>query len=214
MARSRNGPEACGIEAQFGFDIRPYAERAEFAPGEVIFGEGGSAGRLIWLASGRAKATITQANGRVALSNFIDAPAFIGELELLGVQRRTDGVTAVTPCSGSVIDVAACRELLLGDPVFLRRLCVMLGRRCAENTRKLAGNQAYPLEVRLARLILAAARDGRYAEKHTETAEYLGVSYRHLLYVLAGLVRKGVLEKDGRAYRIADREALARLADR
>ena len=43
-------------------------------------------------------------------------------------------------------------------------------------------------------------------------AEFLGVTYRHLLYVLAQFVEDGVLEKTKYGYRITDRERLEDIA--
>ena len=55
--------------------------------------------------------------------------------------------------------------------------------------------------------------NGVYREKHTETAEFLGVSYRHLLYVIAAFVKKGILTKNSSGYLITDSQALHDLAD-
>lgn len=41
-----------------------------------------------------------------------------------------------------------------------------------------------------------------------ETAEYLGVSYRHLLYTLRQLKEEGILVKQKGAYFIAEPQAL------
>lgn len=38
-----------------------------------------------------------------------------------------------------------------------------------------------------------------YREKHTEVSEFLGVTYRHLLYVLADFVKRGYLKKQNKA---------------
>ena len=105
-----------------------------------------------------------------------------------------------------------CRSQLLSDPVFLRGLCIQLSRRLQTNTTFLCKNTAYPLENRLAAFILLTETGGIYREKHTEVSEYLGVSYRHLLYVLAGFVRNGILEKTKSGYRIIDRARLQALA--
>ena len=51
-----------------------------------------------------------------------------------------------------------------------------------------------------------------YREKHTEVSEYLGVTYRHLLYVLADFVKKGFLKKTPQGYEITDMNALQKLA--
>lgn len=53
--------------------------------------------------------------------------------------------------------------------------------------------------------------NGYYREPHTEVADYLGVTYRHLLYVLAGFVKEGKLQKTESGYRIADSDGLREL---
>ena len=69
-------------------------------------------------------------------------------------------------------------------------------------------NQAYPLKVRFAEFILKMSVKGYYREPHTEVAEFLGVTYRHLLYVLAQFVENGLLKKTKRGYRIVDLERM------
>ena len=75
-------------------------------------------------------------------------------------------------------------------------------------------NQAYSLKVRFAEFILKMSVNGYYREPHTEVAEFLGVTYRHLLYVLAQFVEEGLLEKTKAGYRIADEERLTEIAQR
>ena len=64
-------------------------------------------------------------------------------------------------------------------------LCLFLSTKTTNMTAKYTQNQAYPLENRLASFILLSSDHDFYKEKHTEVCEYLGVSYRHLLFVLA-----------------------------
>ena len=51
-----------------------------------------------------------------------------------------------------------------------------------------------------------------YKEKHTEVSEYLGVSYRHLLHVLAQFCKENLIKKHERGYIILDKERLQQLA--
>ena len=74
-------------------------------------------------------------------------------------------------------------------------------------------NQSFPLKVRLAEFILKMSVNGYYREPHTEVAEFLGVTYRHLLYVLAQFVEEGILEKTKRGYKVADEEKLIQLLE-
>ena len=57
-----------------------------------------------------------------------------------------------------------------------------------------------------------AAEGDLYRERHTEAAEYLGVSYRHLLYVLAEFRDEGLITKEKDGYRITGRQGLEELA--
>lgn len=102
----------------------------------------------------------------------------------------------------------------MNDAKFLRQLCLFLSKKALCNTVAYSKSQAYPLENRLAAFIFTAATGGVYREKHTEAAEFLGVSYRHLLYVLADFVKKGILKKNKSGYLITDFKTLQELADK
>ena len=87
-----------------------------------------------------------------------------------------------------------------------------MSKKADSNSRIYTHNIAYPLENRLARFIQITAHSGIYSERHTEASEYLGVTYRHLLYVIASFVKRGILQKTSGGYRIMDHEALKQLA--
>lgn len=141
--------------------------------------------QLFFLTSGRAKLYTTLANGKVALIDFFRAPCFIGEMELIGHSQDIYSVQALETCLCLVLPIAECGEMLLHDPVFLREICIYLSDKNAKNIRSLTKNQSTPLENRLASFILLSSTADVYQEKHSHTADYLGVSYRHLLYVMA-----------------------------
>ena len=94
----------------------------------------------------------------------------------------------------------------------MRKICVFLGEKATQVTAKYTQNQVYPLENRLAAFILLSSDQGLYKEKHTEICEYLGVSYRHLLYVLAQFCCDEMLVKIKKGYLINDEKRLAGLA--
>lgn len=198
----------------FDMDIRPYLELKEFEPDEFIMREGERSEYLYYLTEGRAKLFLSQENGRISLINFIEAPCFIGEMELLDEQRLPQGVKAISLCKCYRIRMSECREELLRDTRFLQYLCRFLSEKATKNTNNYMRNQAYPLKVRFAEFILKMSVNGYYREPHTEVAEFLGVTYRHLLYVLAQFVEEGMLEKMKHGYRIMDTEKLERVAER
>lgn len=200
-----------GFMKFFSFPADSYAKLVMFAPREYIIQEGFMPSQLFFLTSGRAKLYTTLANGKVALIDFFEAPCFIGEMELFD-HTEVYSIQAVAPCQCLTLPTRQCGPMLLEDVVFLREICRYLGRKDAKNVRVFAKNQSYPLQNRLASFILLSSVAGVYEEKHGNAADYLGVSYRHLLYVIAQFVSEGYLQKEGRLYRIADGKALLRLA--
>ena len=198
----------------FSFDVSPFTKILQFEPEELILQEGASPNYLYYLIEGRAKLFLTQENGRISLVNFLSEPCFIGEMELLGAQKYANGVKAITRCTCFAIQVNLCREQLLQDNRFLRHICVFLGKKAIGNTAHYSQNQSYSLEVRLADFILTTSHNRYYREKHTEAAEYLGVTYRHLLYVLAGFVKKGILKKTPQGYYINQMQKLQELKEK
>lgn len=197
----------------FEFDIRPFTTTVTFESGEHLLEEGSMPEYLYYLVEGRAKLFLSHENGRISLINFLHAPCFIGEMELLGAQDAANGITAVTRCTCYAIDISACKEQLLNDRTFLRHLCLFLSKKAIGNTYNYSRNQSYPLKVRFADFILMTAQNGLYREKHTEAAEFLGVTYRHLLFILADFVKQGVLEKTRQGYAIKDEDFLHKCAN-
>lgn len=195
----------------FDFDISPYTTLKEFQPEEFIIREGERPSCLYYLVDGRAKLFLSQENGKVSLINFLEGPCFIGEMELLDETRLPQGVKAISLCRCYQIEVSECREKLLQDTKFLRYLCTFLSEKATQNTNNYMRNQSYPLKNRFAEFILKMSINGYYREPHTEVAEFLGVTYRHLLYVLAQFVQEGILQKTNQGYYITNEEKLKSL---
>ena len=195
----------------FEFDIRPFTTKVIFESGSHILHEGSTPEYLYYLVEGRAKLFLSHENGRVSLISFLDAPCFIGEIELLDAQDAARGVVAITRCECYAIRIDRCKDQLLKDTTFLRYLCLFLSKKSIDNTNNFSRNLCYSLETRLANFILTTSHNGIYREKHTEVAEYLGVTYRHLLYVIAKFVKSGILEKSEQGYVIKDESALRKI---
>lgn len=199
------------LQEYFSFPVRPYTQVAEFESEEFIFHKDEKPKELYFLFEGRAKICLADDKGRISVINFIEAPSFLGEMEMIGAQERAQSVQALTRCRCYCIILEKCQELILSDVKFLQKLCLFLGQRFRRSTDTYTRNLAYPLENRLAAFILLTMHHGMYTEKHTEAAEYLGVTYRHLLYVLAKFREKGILEKTPHGDKVTDLEALEAL---
>ncbi|MGI8385883.1 transcriptional regulator YeiL [Robertmurraya sp. P23] len=200
------------IDTLFSFPITPYIQVCQFERVEFIFKEGSYPEYLYYLVEGKAKLYVTHENGKVSLINFLQAPTFMGEIELLNEERISKAIQTVTKVTCLAIPIQACKEKLLTDATFLRHLCIFLSQKATTISAKYTENQVYPLINRLAAFILVSADHDFYKEKHTEVCEYLGVSYRHLLHVFAKLCEEGMMKKHARGFLILDRNRLQQLA--
>ncbi|MGX8703553.1 MAG: (d)CMP kinase, partial [bacterium] len=72
-----------------------------------------------------------------------------------------NGVTAVLPCACWRIDSTRCRERILNDATFLRKMCVMQGRRFVQNAEK--GLPEVPMKMLIGEI---AERDRRDMTRH------------------------------------------------
>ncbi|WP_058911906.1 transcriptional regulator YeiL [Entomohabitans teleogrylli] len=201
-----------GYTEHFSFDVAPETRLFHIMAGDYIVKEGTAPAWLFYLARGRSRLYVTLANGRVSLVDFFGAPCFIGEIELVDEYHQPRAVQAIEECWCLALPVKPFRTQLLNDVLFLRNLCVSLSRKNYRNIVSLTQNQSFPLINRLAAYILLTQQDDLYHEKHTQTAEYMGVSYRHLLYVLAQFTRDRILLKQKAGYVISNKKVLTALA--
>lgn len=204
--------EATGYSQNFSIDVVGNTKLFHVLAGDFIVKEGHPPSYLFYLAQGRAKLYSTLANGRVSLIDFFTAPCFIGEIELVDMEREPRAVQAIEACWCLALPIKQFRAPLLNDATFLRNLCVALSKKNYRNIISLTQNQSFPLINRLAAFILLTQHCDVYREKHTSVAEYMGVSYRHLLYVIAQFTQDRVLIKQKAGYIITNKSALTALA--
>lgn len=196
----------------FGERFQKDAQLAEVQPGEVFIRRGEEAQALYLLLSGRVSIHALLPNGRRRILRTDRAPALLGEMELLERTPLAMSVQALESCRLIRLPFGCCREELLLDPAFLRKLAILLGNKERLGNARLFAAGGCPLQVRLAHFILETREGDRYLVRKVEAADSLGVSYRHLSEVLSAFVREGYLTKDRFAYTIVDEPALLALA--
>ncbi len=205
--------EKTGYLVQFSFDVSEGTELWFVGAGEYIIRGGVRPEYLFYLCRGRAKLYTVMENGRVSLIDFFTAPCFIGEIELLRDDNEVMDVMAMEDCYCLTLPLRSNRKRLLEDACFLRNLCLLLGIKNYRTMVTFTRNQTFKLSERLASFILLTENQGMYREKHTEASEYLGVTYRHYLYVLGDFVSRGFLRKEEKGYRIIDRKKLRDISE-
>lgn len=200
------------VEEFFSFPARSYLGVHLIPKGEFLFRADEAANRLYFLVEGRAKTYVVHPNGQESLLAFPGPGTIMGDMELVGSKTESYMVQAVESCVAIELMLSRCRSKVLSDAKFLLHLCQLMGDKLYYKDSHLSTVQSFTLRPKLAEFILLTQTDGRFTELLTQTAQYLGVSYRHLQREIAGLCNSGVLARDKRAYVIKDVGALKEFA--
>lgn len=195
-----------------GGEVVGHACIAVFRKGEYLSHYDKPLVSLYCLISGRTKISMLHEDGKRSIIQFLDKGQYVGELSLLEVEDSPKEVVALQECICIAFPFDYFKPLMLSSSCFLRHMSTYLARKALQKTERSSASLNYPLKNRLAAFILAAMHGGIYRERHTETAEYLGVSYRHLLYSLKQLQEEGILIKEEQGYFITDEDALLEYA--
>jgi CRP/FNR family putative post-exponential-phase nitrogen-starvation transcriptional regulator len=181
-----------------GLIIRNYRK------GELLCEQGAPLEALLLVTAGRTKVCSTAANGKTLIFCFHEPGTILGEVEFMTHAFASSSVLAVTDVQCIVILHERYRDYLSSNIKFMNRICMILAEIVAQNSINNASNILYPFESRLCAYISMTNENGRFNQKLTELAEFLGTSYRHLLRTLDNLCTKGVLEKTPEGYLIRD----------
>lgn len=182
------------------FNEIPNVKVEVFSPKENIINFNKDINKLYLLLDGKAKIYMVHEDGKRSLIQFLETGDLIGELTLIGIEKNPKDVVAINKCTCLAVSFIDGKEKLLLNNDFLLYLNRYLGTKLLKRTEFFAKNQNYELKNRLAAYILLSEHNNKYTEKHTETAEFLGTSYRHLLYTLKNFEDEGYLTKDKKGY--------------
>ncbi|TDL38285.1 hypothetical protein EVU91_05085 [Macrococcoides bohemicum] len=99
-------------------------------------------------------------------------------------------------------------HVLKDDPNFLKYLSINLATKLLSRTHHFTEMQQYKLKPRLLRHIQRTHINGIVDENFTYLSQYLGTSYRHLMFTLKELIDEDIIEKVDKIYRIKSLEKL------
>ena len=192
-----------------------------YEAGQFLFARGDAGHRLLLIVEGRVRLTVTTEEGRELSVRHAARGDLLGEIAVLDGGRRSTDAIAIGPVAALALERSDVDALLRDNPEFSRAVIAFLCRRLRDTTDQLEGIALYPIEVRLARFLLAALGD-RKPEPGRRLPLQLAFSQRDLAMLL-GATRPKVnaalasLEAAGALRRTEDRlfcdpEALARRA--
>jgi CRP-like cAMP-binding protein len=129
-----------------------------FEAGQAIFARG-DPGRDIYLVTGgRVRLSVLTSEGRELSFAHAEAGQVFGEIAVLDGGVRSADATAVSKASAMTLSKAALARLIEQRSVVRESVIRFLCNRIREADHQLEGIALYPIEVRLARFFLAAAR--------------------------------------------------------
>ena len=131
---------------------------ANFSSGQVVFARG-DAGREIYLViKGRVRLSVLTAEGRELSFAHAEAGQIFGEIAVLDGGERTADATTVTKMTALTLSKVALQRLIESNIGLREGVIRFLCSRLRDADQQLEGIALYPIEIRLARFFLAAAR--------------------------------------------------------
>jgi CRP-like cAMP-binding protein len=193
-----------------------------FEPSQVIFARG-DVGREIYLVvSGRVRISVLTAEGRELSFAHAEAGSIFGEIAMLDGGPRTADATAVGKVVALSLSKPAFKRLIDTRPVVGEAVIRFMCTRVREADQQLEAIALYPIEGRLARFFLAAARqkapdkkEGRVTVdlpiSQSELGLLIGASRPKVNTALSLLESSGALERSGSGF-VCDIEELQTIA--
>ena len=199
-------PEAAARLAEYGLDLSALTgcEARSYEVGETLIHVGGYIDNMLLITEGRAKVCRYAANGRSVVLSYASS-GLMENLEVLcGMENATASVVAMTDLVCLAIPWRRNEAYLRKNPAFLDALCRELADKLLHADSHVSSTALRSCEGRLCAYLLEFSYKGLFRELLTETASYVGMSYRHMLRILNQLCKEGLLEKGASGYRLVD----------
>ncbi|MGE1127137.1 Crp/Fnr family transcriptional regulator [Bacillus wiedmannii] len=180
-----------------------YFQVNHFDKGKFICNIDDTMDRLYFVVKGKVKVYTITPEGKKLILRFINPLAVVGDIELIQNSKAHNVVEACSDVIAISISHAVIRNKLLHDPIFMNFLLENIANTLKISTRFTALNLLYPVEVRVASYLLSISTDsnGNMYKKDLDAtsissiADFIGVSYRHVIRVLQKFYKEKLIEK-------------------
>lgn len=180
-----------------------------FNKDENIYKIGCDVTSCYFILSGIAKIYVDHENGRRSILDFAGRNNWLGELSLFGKEEDIKENKVLQEITCLEFDLQELQKLCQENAMVSYYFAAYISNKLVSRSHRMTESLNYPLNNRLAGFILKYQHGGIYEIQHTDAAEYLNVSYRHILYVMKEFRDLGILCKEKKqGYRIVDIEKL------
>lgn len=185
-----------------------------FTKDENIYKMNSRVRNCYFILSGITKIYIDHDNGRRSILDFAGTNDWLGELSLFGEEEDIKENKVLREVTCLEFDLKVLRNLCKQNAKVSYYFAGYISNKLLSRSYRMSESLNYSLDKRLAAFILQYQQGGRYEIPHTDVAEYLNVSYRHVLYVMKQFRDWGILCKDKKkGYRIVDIDRLRDLQE-
>lgn len=147
-------------------------------------------------------------NGKISLIQYLKSGDLIGELGLLGVENQKKIIISHGKSKVIKIKEDDYAYKLKNNSIVLNYLATNLATKLLSRTHHFTEMQQYKLKPRLLKHMKRTHINRIIDENFTYLAQYLGTSYRHLMFILKELIDEDIVEKRDKIYRIKSIEKL------
>jgi len=161
-------------------EMRPVS----FGAGQAIFARGDPGRDIYLVTNGRVRLSILTAEGRELSFAHAERGAIFGEIAMLDGGARSADATAVAAVAALSLAKPAFVRLMASRPVLADAAMRFLCQRIREADQQLEAIALYPIEARLARFFLAAARQKSQDKKAARVTVDLGMSQGELALLI------------------------------
>ncbi|WP_422614541.1 Crp/Fnr family transcriptional regulator [Bacillus tropicus] len=180
-----------------------YFQVNHFEKGELICNIDDDMDRLYFVVKGKVKVYTITPEGKKLILRFINPMAVVGDIEFIQNSKAHNAVEACSEVVAISISYMVIRNNLLQNPKLMKFLLENIANTLKISTRFTALNLLYPVEVRVASYLLSISTDSNgnmYKEDLDATsvssiADFIGVSYRHVIRVLQKFYKEKLIEK-------------------
>ena len=222
LARLAALPLFAGLSPDALLPLAAAMREKALAPGELLCGRADPGDHLFVVIEGRLRVSVVSAEGRELSMRIAGAGDMVGEIAVFDGGPRTTDMTAIAPTRVSALAAETFFAAFDRHPRIARNALKMLCGRLRDTTSQLETIALYPIEQRLARLLLVALRDtaatpGRRTAlaldlSQTEIAQLLGATRSKVNVALGKLEQAGALRRTSDRL-FCDRGLLERFAD-
>jgi CRP-like cAMP-binding protein len=166
---------------------------------------------LYLVLEGESRVSPSSVNGKSGLLEFIMPLDVIGCLEYFSKDTYYYSVEALSTCTMLAIPVTAMNKHFSNNSNLYRYLCENMAKLMKRTSIRYSSSMLYPLKNRLAKYVYDLTMiQGTSVIKinQTQTAEYFGVTPRHLRRILLEFEEEGVLLRERSSIKILNQDQL------